>query len=751
MRPLSRLCALCASIPLALTACSDSFLSAQAPDADGPDPAQTVDEEATAEVRGRVATVVGAPLAGALVQLGDSVVRSDDDGRFSFGDVLPATVDVWADKDGWTTGHRRLTLEENGDYEVAVNLLPTRTTTLPDARRGGRVSGDDGVALEFPPLSFESRPGVPYEGPLVVEYALLRTAESILAAPGEMKARVGAIETPLESHGMVEVEFATPAGLPLEFVGESARLEIPTPETTVVDDGAVLPMWTFDEEEGLWLREGSAVLRDGVAYADVPHFSWWNCDQPMNTSCVTGRLVDPITGDGVDSVSVQTVGLDYRGSYTTSTTAEGDFCADARIASTAELDAFGVDGTIRIASFETPATQGTCGSPAACLDMGDVPLIPAADDDGDGYNELEGDCDDEDPTRHPAAVELCDGADQDCTGVADDDPTDADGDESTLCFDCDDDAAAVHPGAYDVCDEHADNDCDGEVDDSELDGDGDGVTRCDGDCDDDDPARVDRCTFSGLAVASAHACALGSGGPICWGTNARVAPEPVAPPVGIYAGHSTTCTITVGAGAHCWGDTVVTLPTMVTLPGEFDALAIGDTHVCGLRPGGEVGCWGSAADGRTIPAEGLFEAVAAGPDHTCAARVDGEVFCWGGGFAGVEHVGSVAGLVSLAVIDGGGCGLDEFGRAQCWGTLPPPTNDPDAIRFEELTAGRDHVCGRTEASTIACWGANGSGQADAPDGRFVAVDAGGDVTCGVRDGGAIECWGADEYGKLDAP
>ena len=45
---------------------------------------------------------------------------------------------------------------------------------------------------------------------------------------------------------------------------------------------------------------------------------------------------------------------------------------------------------------------------------------PHLDDDGDGLSELEGDCDDGDPSVSPAAVEVCDGEDNDCDGLIDD-------------------------------------------------------------------------------------------------------------------------------------------------------------------------------------------------------------------------------------------------------------------------------------------------------------------------------------------
>ena len=120
---------------------------------------------------------------------------------------------------------------------------------------------------------------------------------------------------------------------------------------------------------------------------------------------------------------------------------------------------------------------------ASCADVG------PNDDDGDGYTIDDGDCADDDAAINPGAFEVCDGADNNCDGAADDDSAidavtwyrDIDGDgygsmtvsadacEEPLHFvadntDCNDRSAAVNPGADEVCDEVFDNDCDGTVD-----------------------------------------------------------------------------------------------------------------------------------------------------------------------------------------------------------------------------------------------------------------------------------------------
>ena len=48
------------------------------------------------------------------------------------------------------------------------------------------------------------------------------------------------------------------------------------------------------------------------------------------------------------------------------------------------------------------------------------PWDPADDWDSDSFTEDDGDCDDADPSAHPAAVEVCDDVDHDCDGAADD-------------------------------------------------------------------------------------------------------------------------------------------------------------------------------------------------------------------------------------------------------------------------------------------------------------------------------------------
>ncbi len=127
------------------------------------------------------------------------------------------------------------------------------------------------------------------------------------------------------------------------------------------------------------------------------------------------------------------------------------------------------------------------------LTNGDVPALPELDFDGDGYPSSS-DCDDSNIDVNPGAAEVCDGVDNNCDGLTDDDDPaltggtvstfsqdwdgDGYGDSSakltiTACEapsgygpaeDCDDREATTYPGAVEICSDGADNDCDGVTD-----------------------------------------------------------------------------------------------------------------------------------------------------------------------------------------------------------------------------------------------------------------------------------------------
>ena len=88
------------------------------------------------------------------------------------------------------------------------------------------------------------------------------------------------------------------------------------------------------------------------------------------------------------------------------------------------------------------------------------------DDDGDGFSEMDGDCDDSNPEVYPGASDaLVDGIDQNCDDM---DGPDLDGDgqvdSNAGGTDCDDSNASVFEGAIEIFGDLFDNNCNGVID-----------------------------------------------------------------------------------------------------------------------------------------------------------------------------------------------------------------------------------------------------------------------------------------------
>lgn len=116
------------------------------------------------------------------------------------------------------------------------------------------------------------------------------------------------------------------------------------------------------------------------------------------------------------------------------------------------------------------------------------------DDDGDGYKEIEEDCNDANPDINPGKIEYCNGVDDDCDGSVDGEAVDIhvwyqdlDGDgwgntdvsrysceQPALHVDkkgdCDDENPEAHPEATEACDATRDVNCDGFFGDLDSDG-----------------------------------------------------------------------------------------------------------------------------------------------------------------------------------------------------------------------------------------------------------------------------------------
>jgi alpha-tubulin suppressor-like RCC1 family protein/ligand-binding sensor domain-containing protein len=222
-----------------------------------------------------------------------------------------------------------------------------------------------------------------------------------------------------------------------------------------------------------------------------------------------------------------------------------------------------------------------------------------------------------------------------------------------------------------------------------------------------------------MAAANFHTCALTTGGGVkCWGagssgalgdgtTNSRTSPIAVSGlssgVVSVAAGLGTSCAVTTGGAAKCWGNngngqlgdgTTLSRSTPVDVSGlttGVASVAAGDFYTCALTSAGGVKCWGANSAGRlghgdgpdvSLPTDvtGLTAGVsriATGVAHTCAVTTAGGAKCWGiGGALGDGTSTSRAtpvdalGLTEVAGVSASwvhSCAVTGAGRVKCFG------------------------------------------------------------------------------------
>jgi hypothetical protein len=253
----------------------------------------------------------------------------------------------------------------------------------------------------------------------------------------------------------------------------------------------------------------------------------WICAIALAISCDGGEVID--AGDEPTDAGRADAGSDAGVELCT---ADPD-CDDAVFCDGAErCDRASPDADAR----GCVSSAAPCEAPLLCVESTASCESECPDEDGDGHDEAScggDDCDDTRAEISPDATEVCDGDDNDCDGMTDEElrarfyaDADADGfgvggdfvdactipaGRSAVSGDCDDTDPAVHPAAVETCNGVDDN-CDTRTDEGvttrywpDADGDGYGVIGNDlsvlacapppdtaarsGDCDDTDSAR----------------------------------------------------------------------------------------------------------------------------------------------------------------------------------------------------------------------------------------------------------------------
>ncbi len=274
-------------------------------------------------VIGLVTDEDGKPVVDALVRMENETLITDQFGNFIFIDkqLFADGTYISVEKNGYFHASRRFNAIANEQNNVKIQLIKkVETGSFPsDAGQDINVST---AKILFPGGDYKNLDGSSYLGEVHVfaKYLDPTNPATFEEMPGDLIGldSEGSLNA-LATFGMLAVELENDNGEKIYLPeGKQATIKINVPEELRSVAPSVIPLWHFDEVNGIWLEEGEANLVNGVYEGEVSHFSFWNCDYPLpivdinGTVSINGRLASGM----LVKVTDQTTG--FTGCATTS-------------------------------------------------------------------------------------------------------------------------------------------------------------------------------------------------------------------------------------------------------------------------------------------------------------------------------------------------------------------------------------------------------------------------------------------------
>ena len=271
-------------------------------------------ELVSATLSGRIIDESDSPIMGAAVSYlsgNTSIeVETDEYGNFLIEDVTNKgkAAFISVKHIGKFEAFRKFSLIPNRYNYTEVKMLDRNIIGSVDAAAGGQLTMNNNAAITLPKGGVVNSQGASYTGNVNVAMSWIDPSADDLAQ--RMIGDLSGLDEDgnyrsLSSMGMLQVELLDASGNELNIgPGETAELKFPIPSSLESKAESTIPLWSYNEEIGTWIQEGTAQKEGDFYIGVVSHFSSWNVD----------FMTDPIEIKG--KVLIQTEGgADAAGSY----------------------------------------------------------------------------------------------------------------------------------------------------------------------------------------------------------------------------------------------------------------------------------------------------------------------------------------------------------------------------------------------------------------------------------------------------
>ncbi|MFK7771693.1 MAG: carboxypeptidase-like regulatory domain-containing protein [Saprospiraceae bacterium] len=267
----------------------------------------------------------GDAVAGAQVTILNAFTETDEFGFFEIkGLVNEKFAVIKVEKFGYFDQIKTFVPSKNTTSRTRIQLTEKSAPKTFAANTGGEISIGQNSSVQFQANSIVDEQGNAYNGNVNVYSFYIDPTHNDLdqIMPGNLMARNTNNELQvLESYGMVNVILEGDGGQKLN-INKPATLTADVPNSILNTAPDEIPLWHFDEEKGLWMEEGKAVLQNGKYIGDVEHFTFWNFDVPGEFTQISGQIFD---NKGVAILNVRITDIATGASFTSWTNESGGF------------------------------------------------------------------------------------------------------------------------------------------------------------------------------------------------------------------------------------------------------------------------------------------------------------------------------------------------------------------------------------------------------------------------------------------
>ncbi len=253
----------------------------------------------TSSVSGFITNESNQAISGAEVKVGIQTTLTDPYGYFEINnaEVVKNAAVVTVTRWGYFKAVKTYIAENGKAAFFRIGLIPKSISGTINSNSGGEVLLSNGFKVSLPADAVvNASSGTAYSGNInVSSYWFDPTNETQRKKmPGDLRGvDTGGVLKILKTYGMAVVELSSDAGELLQIAtGKKATLTMAIPSAISSSAPATIPMWYFDEANGLWKQDGIGTKTGNTYVGEVSHFSFWDYSTPGNYVNFNCTIVD---------------------------------------------------------------------------------------------------------------------------------------------------------------------------------------------------------------------------------------------------------------------------------------------------------------------------------------------------------------------------------------------------------------------------------------------------------------------------